>query len=126
MNADKPVDSTRRGFLKATSLAPPALMFAAQRKPNVLFLMADQFRFDAIGALGNKDVYTPNLDRLVKRGSAFTNTYSPCPVCVPARYVIRTGCEPQTTRIFLNGAAKPRKGRLRRFQDGAGLIWPQP
>ena len=86
-------------------------MFAAQRKPNVLFLMADQFRFDAIGALGNKDVYTPNLDRLVKRGAAFTNTYSPCPVCVPARYVIRTGCEPQTTRVFLNGPAKPLEGQ---------------
>jgi len=111
MNADNPIDSTRRGFLKATSLTPPALMFAAQRKPNVLFLMADQFRFDAIGALGNKDVYTPNLDRLVKRGAAFTNTYSPCPVCVPARYVIRTGCEPETTRVFMNGPAKPLEGQ---------------
>lgn len=75
------------------------------RKPNVLFVMADQFRFDAIAALGNGDIYTPNLDRLAARGMTLTRAYSTCPVCVPARYTIRTGCEPHTTRIFSN--AKP-------------------
>ena len=55
-------------------------------KPNVLFVMCDQLRFDAIAALGNPHIYTPNLDRLVRRGVSFTNTYSTCPVCIPARY----------------------------------------
>lgn len=111
----------RRTFLK-TSLAPAGLALAgglsaealqqpASRKPNVLFLMADQFRFDAIAALGNTQIYTPNIDRLVKRGAAFTQAYSPCPVCVPARYIIRTGCLPPTTRIFMNGKAQPAPGQ---------------
>ena len=112
--------SNRRTFLKS-SIGPAAGFALAQdalsaqqgssRMPNVLFLMADQFRFDAIAALGNKDIYTPNLDRLVRRGVSFTNAYSPCPVCVPARYLIRTGCEPPTTRIFMNGAARPAPGQ---------------
>jgi arylsulfatase len=73
-----------------------------RQKPNVLFVMTDQQRFDTIAALGNKDIYTPNIDRLVARGVTFTNAYSTCPVCVPARYTIRTGSEPYSTRIFSN------------------------
>lgn len=79
--------------------------------PNVLFIMTDQQRFDTIAALGNHDIYTPNLDRLVRRGVAFTQAYSPCPVCVPARYSIRTGCEPPTTRTFANARPTPANGQ---------------
>jgi len=75
------------------------------KKPNVLFVMTDQQRADTIAALGNSHIYTPNLDRLARRGTAFTNAYSPCPVCVPARYTIRTGCEPPTTGIYGNEGA---------------------
>jgi len=80
-------------------------------RPNVLFIMTDQHRFDAIRALGNEHIYTPNFDRLVERGLAFTNAYSTCPVCVAARYTIRTGCEPPTTRVFSNGIAQPVPGQ---------------
>lgn len=76
-------------------------------RPNVLCLMVDQQRFDTIAALGNRTIYTPNLDRLVARGLAFTNTYAPCPVCVPSRYSIRTGCLPPTTAIYGNEAPHP-------------------
>jgi len=72
-------------------------------RPNILFLMADQQRFDTIAALGNPHIYTPNLDRLVARGVTFTKAYSTCPVCVPARYTIRTGCEPPTLGSYHNG-----------------------
>ena len=73
------------------------------QRPNILFVMTDQQRFDTIAALGNEIIYTPNLDRLVRRGIAWTNAYSSCPVCVPARYNIRTGCEPPTMGMFRNG-----------------------
>ena len=71
-------------------------------KPNILFVMTDQQRFDTIAALGNPIVRTPNMDRLVRRGVAFTNAYSTCPVCLPARYTIRTGREPLATGTFTN------------------------
>jgi choline-sulfatase len=79
----------------------------AERKPNVLFVMTDQQRADSIAALGNPDIYTPNMDRLVARGASFSNAYSTCPVCVPARYTIRTGCEPPTTAIYQNQRQAP-------------------
>lgn len=71
-------------------------------QPNVLFVMTDQQRFDTIAALGNTDIYTPNLDRLAARGATFENAYSTCPVCVPARYTLRSGCEPTRTGIYDN------------------------
>lgn len=89
-------------------------------RPNILYIMTDQHRFDAIQALGNKHIYTPNLDRLVQRGLAFTNAYSTCPVCVAARYTIRTGCEPPTTRVFANGIAPPAVGQAESIPGRCG------
>ncbi len=71
-------------------------------RPNILFVMTDEQRADTIAALGNDRIHTPNMDRLVHRGVSFTNAYTTCPVCVPARYTIRTGREPLTTAIYRN------------------------
>lgn len=76
-------------------------------QPNVLFVMCDQLRGDMIHALGNRRVYTPNLDRLVRRGVSFSNAYASCPICVPARYTIRTGCDSPTTGYFHNHMPDP-------------------
>ena len=76
-------------------------------QPNVLFIMCDQLRADAIAALGNRHIHTPNIDRLVQRGASFTNAYSSCPICVPSRYTIRTGCESPTTGYFNNRKPEP-------------------
>jgi arylsulfatase len=89
-------------------------------KPNVLFIMTDQQRADTIASLGNQHIYTPNLDRLVRRGAAFTNAYSTCPVCVPARYTIRTGCEPYTTGIYSNGQPNLVEGQAEGMEDRCG------
>jgi choline-sulfatase len=67
--------------------------------------MTDQQRFDSIAALGSPVIQTPNFDRLARRGISFDNAYSPCPVCVPARYIIRTGRDPFTTGVFRNASA---------------------
>lgn len=77
------------------------------KKPNILYIMCDQFRFDCIGALGNSIIQTPNLDRLVRRGRAYVNAYSSCPVCVPARYVVRTGKEPYNLGCYCNENPEP-------------------
>src|ERR671934_860656 len=92
-------------------------------RPDILFIMTDQQRFDTIAALGNSHIYTPNLDRLVRRGISFSNAYATCPVCVAARYTIRTGCEPATTRVFTNAKANAVAGqpRGRETPGGAGL-----
>ena len=89
-------------------------------KPNILFIMTDQQRFDTIASLGNEHIFTPNLDRLVRRGLAFTNAYSNCPVCVAARTMIRTGCEPPTTRIFSNARSDPVPGQVETVEGRCG------
>src|SRR5512133_2764800 len=89
-------------------------------KPNILFIMCDQFRYDMIAALGNPDIHTPNLDRLVRRGISLTQAYSPCPVCVPARYIIRTGRTAAATGCFLNEAPCAPVGQAEGMEDRCG------
>ena len=64
------------------------------QRPNVLFILADDQRFDTIHALGNNEISTPNLDRLVERGTAFTNAHIPggtaSAVCMPSRAMINS------------------------------------
>ena len=71
----------------AVAADPPATP-----RPNVLLLVSDDQRPDTIAALGNKIIRTPNLDGLVRRGTAFTRAVAPDPVCVPSRAEIMTGC----------------------------------
>jgi len=58
---------------------------------NILFLMADEFRFDAAGFAGNTIARTPNLDRLAAGARIFENAHTPSPVCVPGRQCLATG-----------------------------------
>jgi arylsulfatase len=69
----------------------------SKKRPNILLIMTDQQRHDTIGALGNTKIRTPHLDNLVKQGVAFTNAYSPAPVCVPARSAMHYGQYPGNT-----------------------------
>ena len=93
--------------------------------PNILFIMTDQQRYDTIAALGNELIYTPNYDRLVQRGVSFTRAYSACPVCVPARYNIRTGCEPSTNGFYGNGTYDERLGPLTTVEERCGPFLPR-
>lgn len=69
-----------------------------EKKPNILIIMSDQFRGDCMGFMGHPDVKTPYLDTLAARGVAFTNAYSACPSCVPARAGFLTGYKPSHHR----------------------------
>jgi arylsulfatase A-like enzyme len=85
---------TRRQSLGAIVAA--ALPCAAQpQRPNILLINADDQRFDTIRALGNRDIHTPNLDGLVRRGFHFTNMYSQGglvgAMCLPSRTMLMTG-----------------------------------
>lgn len=63
------------------------------KKPNILLITSDQQHWDTIGAF-NKEIQTPNLDRLVKEGTSFTRAYCPNPTCTPTRASIITGMYP--------------------------------
>ncbi len=90
---------TRRDFLQ-TGAAP--LAGAAPTRPNVLFLMADQFRFDCLGANGNRIVRTPHLDRLAAESANFSGAFVQSPVCVPSRISYQTGRYPHSHKNRVN------------------------
>ena len=64
-------------------------------KPNVLLFFTDDQRFDTIRASGNDKIHTPNIDRLVQRGTTFTQAHIPCgtngAICIPSRAMLHTG-----------------------------------
>lgn len=68
---------------------------AQSKQPNILFILTDDQQSDAIAALGNPDVHTPNMDKLVKRGFTMTNTYTngslTGALSMPSRAMLMTG-----------------------------------
>ena len=86
------------GFLKFVEIATVVVfltMCSGETKPvNVLFVMADQLRQDAVGCYGSKLAKTPNMDWLASQGARFTNVYTSTPSCTPARAAILTGLSP--------------------------------
>jgi len=74
-------------------------------KPNLLFIMTDQQRWDTLSIAGNPVIKTHNLDRLAKQGVFFKNAYTPCAVCGPARSSILTGYTVENTGMKTNDLA---------------------
>lgn len=74
----------------------------SDKRPNIVFVITDQQRFDTIAALGHQHAVTPNLDKLVTRGTAFTHTYVTAPSCAPSRASLFTGVYPHTTGVLKN------------------------
>ncbi len=68
-------------------------------KPNVLFLMTDQQRWDAMSCTSDW-VRTPNMDRIANEGTLFTQCITTTPVCVPSRLTLATGRYPHNTKIW--------------------------
>lgn len=89
-------------------------------KPNILFLMSDQHRFDYTGYEGHL-TRTPTLDWLAQTGAHFTNAYAASPVCVPSRQCLASGQLPRTCRCekFTDDLAPGYMTFARRFSQHA-------
>ncbi len=74
-----------------------------QQQPNILWICTDQQRYDTIHALGNPHIRTPNMDRLVAQGVAFTHAHCQSPICTPSRASFLTGMYPSTVHACING-----------------------
>jgi len=88
-------------------------------RPNILLLMADQLKADALGCAGNPVVRTPHIDRLAREGSLFESCFVQSTICVPSRSSFLTGRYVHTHGVWANRCALPDRetalGRL--FQD---------
>ncbi|HSW45083.1 MAG TPA: sulfatase [Phycisphaerae bacterium] len=90
-------------------------------RPNVVVLLADQWRAQALGYAGDVNARTPQLDRLATRGVVLTTAVSTCPVCSPYRASLMTGRYPVRHGVFVNDVCLNREAvSLAQAFAGAG------
>src|SRR5512140_2645348 len=82
----------------SVSVAQPVLV----SRPNILFIMVDEMRWDVMSCAQHPFVKTPNLDRLAREGTRFAATYTCSPVCGPSRYSFSTSRYIHVHRAILN------------------------
>ena len=81
----------------ATRPSPP-------RRPNIVFVLVDDMRWDDLGAAGHPFIETPHMNRLASEGARFTNAFATTPLCSPSRASFLTGQYPHTNGIVDNTA----------------------
>lgn len=72
------------------------------KKPNIVYVFADQLRYSAVGCNGNSEIHTPNFDRLAKEGMVFDQCFSSCPICAPYRAQVLSGRYPHQNGVVCN------------------------
>lgn len=114
---------THRYLSLLAALCLPLATVGHASKPNILFIFADDMTYDAVAALGNKEIETPNLDRLVRSGTTFTHAYNSGSwsgaVCVASRNMLITGHQLWNAQRLVGNKEK---------HDAfvaAGKTWPQ-
>ncbi len=116
-SARLPASATRREFLTASvagigsSLGcrqPPAgEPGSGARAPNIVFIMADDLGYGELGCYGQEKILTPNIDRMATESMRFSDAYSGCSVCAPARSVLMTGMHMGHTSVRSNPGGVP-------------------
>lgn len=94
---------TRRGFVSSAAAA----LQAPVKRPNLLFIVADTWRGQALPSAGDVDLVAPNLARLAKEGVNFTRAYTSYPVCCPSRAAMLTGRFPHAAGVARNHTRLP-------------------
>ncbi len=79
------------GLLAHAGAERPAVAADATSRPNIVFLLADDLRFDALGAAGNSIIQTPNIDRLAAQGCRFRNHFVTTSICCVSRASMLSG-----------------------------------
>ena len=90
------------GAIFCLSISSPPVTKTADKKPNIVYILVDQWRAQATGYAGDKNAHTPNLDRLAAQSLNVRNTVSGMPVCSPHRASLLTGQYPLTHGVFMN------------------------
>src|SRR6476620_3338967 len=91
--------------------APPRETSAADRPTNLVFILTDNQGAWTLGCYGNKDIKTPNIDRLASEGTRFAHAFANNPVCSPNRATLLTGLLPPQHGVHCYlGAGFPQMG----------------
>ena len=93
----------------STGLSRPCNASNQTRKPNIIFILADDLGYGDLACYGQKLIKTPNLDRMAAEGMRFTNFYAGCAVCAPSRCSLMTGYHTGHSYIRTNTGLPPDK-----------------
>ncbi|MBD3239310.1 MAG: sulfatase-like hydrolase/transferase, partial [Chitinivibrionales bacterium] len=106
--------TTRRSLLKTLGAGAAASMLPlsgptkpSARKPNIVFILADDLGYGDLSCYGQQRFRTPNIDRLAAEGMRFTQHYSGSTVCAPSRCCLMTGLHTGHCQIRGNGPVEP-------------------
>ncbi len=94
-------------FLLAALALASAVFAAAPKRPNILFILTDDQRWDALGLAGHKHLKTPHLDRLGREGVYFKNAFCTTSLCSPSRASILSGLYAHTHGVTDNFTEYP-------------------
>ena len=86
-------------------------------RPNIIYLMLDEWGYFESGHMGHQELITPNIDQFAKEGMRFTNAYAACPICAPSRAAIMTGKFPSNTGFVDNYVSRLDGKTLLRSKD---------
>ena len=100
--------------LSLVSLLPAE---AAEKKPNIIFILADDLGYGELGSYGQEQIKTPNLDRMAEEGLRFTNFYAGSTVCAPSRSVLMTGQHTGRTWVRGNAGHRDKEAQTLRAED---------
>ncbi len=105
--------TSRRNFLKSLCAVSASMAFTGcaglssrskintASKPNIVFIMTDDLGYADLSCYGNKEIKTPNLDKMAKEGMLFTDFHSNGPLCTPTRASLVTGCYQQRVSMYV-------------------------
>lgn len=112
------------GFLALLSWTRIA---AAEGPPNLVVVLIDDLGWGDFGCFGNREVSTPEIDRLASEGLRFSQFYVNAPICSPSRCALMTGQYPQRWRItsFLNNREENRKRGMAQWLDPEAVTLPR-
>ncbi len=91
--------SAMGGSLKAEGFGDGSTPNPPAKRPNIIFIMADDLGYGDLGCYGQKEIKTPNIDKLALEGTRFTQCYAGSTVCAPSRSVLMTGQHTGHTRV---------------------------
>ena len=80
---------------------------SAKSKPNIIYLMLDEWGYFESGHMGSTDLITPNIDQFASEGMRFTNAYAGAPVCGPTRCSLLTGLHAGNMSMRVNNGHSP-------------------
>lgn len=109
-------------ILLSLTVAPPLLLAAdtPDKRPNILYIMADDHAAHAVSAYGSKINKTPNIDRLAKEGMRFTECFVTNSICTPSRAAILTGQYSHINGVPVFNPIDPKRPTLAKYLQKAG------